>query len=120
MLSTKNFYEFKDYQEIIPVVHDLESQELALGTGSVIEKMVFLCFYTAHNGRLLPKEMFMLSISNDNMISGKNKILLLILELTDLISMILEIRMLFIFGKKSLLHVIYNQICRQRGNWIFN
>ncbi|NMA04976.1 MAG: hypothetical protein GX931_01235 [Acholeplasmataceae bacterium] len=74
MLSTKNFYEFKDYQEIIPVVHDLESQELALGTGSVIEKDgIFYAFYTAHNGRLLPKEMFMLSISNDNMISWEKQ-----------------------------------------------
>ena len=44
----------------------LESQELALGTGSVIEKDgTFYAFYTAHNGRLVPKEMFMLSTSTD-------------------------------------------------------
>lgn len=67
-LSTTNFTEFTDHGEVVPVVHDLESQELALGTGSVIEKDgTFYAFYTAHNGRLVPKEMFMLSISTDNM-----------------------------------------------------
>lgn len=67
-MSTVNFTEFTDHGEIIPVVHDLTSQELALGTGSVIEKDgTLFAFYTAHNGRLLPKETFRLSISNDQM-----------------------------------------------------
>lgn len=66
--STKNFYEFKDHGEVIPVVHDTTSQELALGTGSVIEKDgIYYAFYTAHNGGLYPKETFRLSISKDNM-----------------------------------------------------
>jgi beta-fructofuranosidase len=73
-LSTVNFTEFIDHGEVVPVVHDLTSQELALGTGSVIEKDgIFYAFYTAHNGRLLPKETFMLSISTDNM-STWNKV----------------------------------------------
>lgn len=67
-LSTNNFYEFEDHGETIPVIHNIESQELALGTGSVIEKDgLFYAFYTAHNSRLTPKEKIMLSISNDNM-----------------------------------------------------
>lgn len=67
-LSTTNFTEFEDHGEVIPVIHDTQSQELALGTGSVIEKDgTFYAFYTAHNGRLVPKEMFMLSISTNNM-----------------------------------------------------
>ena len=65
-LSTTDFTSFTDHEEVIPVVHNLESQELALGTGSVIEKDgTFYAFYTAHNGRLVPKEMFMLSTSTD-------------------------------------------------------
>ena len=65
-LSTTDFTSFTDHGEVIPVIHDIESQELALGTGSVIEKDgTFYAFYTAHNGRLVPKEMFMLSISTD-------------------------------------------------------
>ncbi len=67
-MSTVNFTEFIDHGETIPVVHDLTSQELALGTGSVIEKEgTFFAFYTAHNSRLLPKETFRLSISIDQM-----------------------------------------------------
>ena len=51
------FYEFEDHGETIPVIHDTQSQELALGTGSVIEKDgLFYAFYTAHNGKLHPKE----------------------------------------------------------------
>lgn len=69
-LSTTNFTEFTDHGEVIPVIHDTESQELALGTGSIIEKDgTFYAFYTAHNGKLVPKEMFMLSISTDNMLT---------------------------------------------------
>jgi beta-fructofuranosidase len=69
-MSTVNFTEFIDHGEVIPVVHDLTSQELALGTGSVIEKDgTFFAFYTAHNGRLLPKETIKLSVSTDNMTS---------------------------------------------------
>lgn len=65
-LSTTNFTTFTDHEEVIPVIHNLESQELALGTGSVIEKDgKFYAFYTAHNSRLVPKEMFMLSTSTD-------------------------------------------------------
>ncbi|VEU81285.1 glycoside hydrolase family 32 protein [Haploplasma axanthum] len=66
--STKNFYEFKDHGEVIPVVHDTTNQELALGTGSVIEKDgKYYAFYTAHNGRLNPKETIRVSVSSDNM-----------------------------------------------------
>jgi beta-fructofuranosidase len=67
-MSTVDFTQFIDHGEVIPVVHDLTSQELALGTGSVIEKDgTHFAFYTAHNGRLLPKETFRLSISTDQM-----------------------------------------------------
>jgi len=76
-LSTTDFTTYQDHEEVIPVVHDLESQELALGTGSVIEKDgVFYAFYTAHNGRLVPKEMFMLSKSND-LITWKKQALII-------------------------------------------
>lgn len=65
-MSTTDFTSFTDHGEVIPVIHDIESQELALGTGSVIEKDgTFYAFYTAHNGRLVPKEMIMLSTSTD-------------------------------------------------------
>lgn len=66
--STKDFYNFTDHGEVVGVIHDTTSQELALGTGSVIEKDgVYYAFYTAHNGNLTPKETFRLSISKDNM-----------------------------------------------------
>jgi beta-fructofuranosidase len=66
--STQDFTTYEDHGEVIDVIHDLSSQELALGTGSVIEKDgAFYAFYTAHNGRLVPKEMFKLSISTDGM-----------------------------------------------------
>jgi len=67
-MSTTNFTTYTDHGEVIPVVHDLSSQELALGTGSVIEKdYVFYAFYTAHNGRLTPKETIRLSVSTNAM-----------------------------------------------------
>jgi len=66
--STKDFYNFTDHGEVVPVIHDTTSQELALGTGSVIEKDgIYYAFYTAHNGNLSPKETFRLSISKDGM-----------------------------------------------------
>jgi len=67
-LSTNDFLNFTDHGEVVPVIHSLDNQELALGTGSVIEKdNVFYAFYTAHNGRLSPKEMIRLSTSSDGM-----------------------------------------------------
>lgn len=66
--STENFYEFEDHGEVIPVVHDTQDPELALGTGSVYKKDdTYYAFYTSHNGRLDPVEQMMLSISTDNM-----------------------------------------------------
>ena len=67
-ISTTNFYEFEDHGEVIPVVHDFQSPELALGTGSVIEKDgLYYAFYTSHNSRVNPVESIMIAISDDNM-----------------------------------------------------
>ena len=73
-ISTTNFYEFEDHGEVIPVVHDFESPELALGTGSVIEKDgVYYAFYTSHNKRVNPVESIMISISSDGMETWEKK-----------------------------------------------
>lgn len=51
LMTTKDFVNFKDYGEIIPYENDLYSQDMGLGTGSVIKDKngVYHCFYTGHN-----------------------------------------------------------------------
>lgn len=67
LLGTTNFYEYSDKGMVIPYVNDESSQELALGTGSVIEDEngLYHAFYTGHNGNLEPKEAIMHAVSND-------------------------------------------------------
>lgn len=67
LLETSNFYEYSDSGIVIPYVNDEASQELALGTGSVIEDQngLYHAFYTGHNGNLHPKEAIMHATSND-------------------------------------------------------
>ncbi|MFP4177819.1 MAG: family 43 glycosylhydrolase [Acholeplasmataceae bacterium] len=67
-MSTTNFYEFEDHGEVIPVVHDLNDPELALGTGSVIKKDdTYHLFYTSHNSRVDPVQSIMHATSDDDM-----------------------------------------------------
>ncbi len=66
LMQTQNFYEYEDVGEVIPYVDDVEDQELALGTGSVIKVGdVYHAFYTGHNGYLNPKEAIMHATSSD-------------------------------------------------------
>jgi beta-fructofuranosidase len=68
MMSTTNFHEFEDHGEVIPVVHDINDPELALGTGSVIKKDdTYHLFYTSHNGRIDPVQSIMHATSVDAM-----------------------------------------------------
>lgn len=64
--STKDFITYADHGEVIPFVEDLQSQELALGTGSVIKVGgIYHAFYTAHNKNLEPYEAIMHATSAD-------------------------------------------------------
>ncbi|MCW8995670.1 MAG: DUF4975 domain-containing protein [Psychromonas sp.] len=64
--STKNFTSYTDHGEALAVVEDLQSQELALGTGSVIKVgNTFHAFYTGHNKHLDPHEAILHATSND-------------------------------------------------------
>ena len=51
LMTTKDFVNYKDYGEVIPYENDLYSQDMALGTGSVIKDKngIYHCFYTGHN-----------------------------------------------------------------------
>jgi beta-fructofuranosidase len=64
--STKNFISYIDHGEAIPFVEDLKSQELALGTGSVIKVGdTYHAFYTGHNKHLFPYEAILHATSKD-------------------------------------------------------
>ncbi|NRD80999.1 DUF4975 domain-containing protein [Bacillus sp. BRMEA1] len=67
LLSTKNFFEYKNEGIVIPYVNDSQSQELALGTGSVIKDKegTYHAFYTGHNENKTPKEAIMHAVSKD-------------------------------------------------------
>lgn len=67
LFTTNNFCSY-DYKGIvIPYTNDFSSQELALGTGSIIKDKVGLyhAFYTGHNDNLSPKEAIMHATSKD-------------------------------------------------------
>ncbi len=51
LMTTKDFVNYHDYGEVIPYENDLYSQDLALGTGSVVKDHngLYHCFYTGHN-----------------------------------------------------------------------
>lgn len=63
--ETTDFGTFKNDALMIPCGDD-NSQERALGTGSVIKAgNSYYAFYTAHNGALFPKEKIMVAVSSD-------------------------------------------------------
>ncbi|MDO4229960.1 MAG: glycosyl hydrolase, partial [Capnocytophaga sp.] len=65
LATTSDFYSFEDKGEAIPCGED-NSQEDALGTGSVIKHDgVYYAFYTAHNRNLDPNEKIYLATSTD-------------------------------------------------------
>ncbi len=51
LMTTTDFVNYKDYGEVIPYVNDIYSQDMALGTGSVIKDNngLYHAFYTGHN-----------------------------------------------------------------------
>jgi len=53
LLTTTNFYEWEDYGTVIPYENSISSQDLALGTGSVIQDKdgLYHAFYTGWNAR---------------------------------------------------------------------
>lgn len=64
--STKDFTSYTDHGLALSVVEDLQSQELALGTGSVIKVAdTFHAFYTGHNKNLTPHEAILHATSRD-------------------------------------------------------
>lgn len=52
LLQTENFLDWTDTGTVIPYVNSISSQDLALGTGSVIQDDdgLYHAFYTGHNG----------------------------------------------------------------------
>ena len=66
LLTTKDFYHYSEYPNVIPFVNDADSRELALGTGSIIKvENTYHAFYTGHNGSLTPKETILHATSQD-------------------------------------------------------
>lgn len=67
LFETNNFYDYTYKGVVIPYVNEPNSQELALGTGSVMKdnKGLYHAFYTGHNGNLSPKEAIMHATSTD-------------------------------------------------------
>ncbi len=53
LMTTSDLVHYKDYGVVIPYVDDVYSQDLALGTGSVIKDKdgIYHAFYTGWNGR---------------------------------------------------------------------
>lgn len=65
MSATNDFMSYNDFDEMIATGSN-DSQEGALGTGSVIKKDgTYYAFYTAHNERLQPAEKIYLATSSD-------------------------------------------------------
>ncbi|UJF16450.1 hypothetical protein LZ578_04915 [Jeotgalibaca sp. MA1X17-3] len=67
LFTTKDFINYTDKGLVIPYVNEEDSQERALGTGSIIEghDKQYHAFYTAHNGDLNPKEAIMHATSKN-------------------------------------------------------
>lgn len=65
LATTSDFFSYEDKGEVIACGED-NSQEDALGTGSVIKNgNTYYAFYTGHNGNLNPKEKIFLATSTD-------------------------------------------------------
>ncbi|GIZ15628.1 glycoside hydrolase family 32 protein [Capnocytophaga catalasegens] len=72
LATTTDLFTYEDKGKVIPCGAD-NSQEDALGTGSVIKhNETYYAFYTAHNGNLNPKEKIHLATSTD-LISWQKK-----------------------------------------------
>ncbi len=67
VMKTKDFTQLEDMGEVIPFGSTIESQDIALGTGSVIkdESGTYHAFYTGHNDTYSPKEAVMHATSSD-------------------------------------------------------
>ena len=53
LMKTKDYIHYEDLGEVMPFINELESPDLALGTGSVIKDKngLYHCYYTGHNER---------------------------------------------------------------------
>lgn len=73
LLETTDFYNYKDYGEVIPFVNEEDSIERALGTGSVFKDKggLYHAFYTGHNQKRNPKEVIMHATSKDGITFDK-------------------------------------------------
>ena len=67
LIETTNFTKFDDTGVVINYGDSIESQDIALGTGSVIrdEAGIYHAFYTGHNDTFSPKEAVMHATSTD-------------------------------------------------------
>ncbi|WP_028234768.1 glycoside hydrolase family 32 protein [Pseudobutyrivibrio sp. MD2005] len=67
LIQTKDFVNYDDSGVVINYGETVESQDIALGTGSVIKDKdgVYHAFYTGHNDTFSPKEAVMHATSND-------------------------------------------------------
>lgn len=69
LMTTTNFYQWEQYDTVIPYELDLQSQDLALGTGSVVQSYdgTYHAFYTGHNytGNVTYKEKVQHAISKN-------------------------------------------------------
>lgn len=67
LFTSNDFVNYKDHGIVIPYVNEEDSQERALGTGSIIqdEQGLYHAFYTGHNGSLRPKEAIMHATSKN-------------------------------------------------------
>ena len=67
LIKTKDFTAFEDKGVVINYGDSLESQDIALGTGSVIKGNdgMYHAFYTGHNDTYEPKEAVMHAVSTD-------------------------------------------------------
>lgn len=65
--TTTNFYDYDFLGEVIPYGSDIQKQDIALGTGSVIKDAegLYHAFYTGHNDTYSPKEAIMHATSED-------------------------------------------------------
>ncbi len=67
LLRTKDFTAYEDKGVVINYADDVEAQDIALGTGSVIKGSDgrYHAFYTGHNDMFEPKEAVMHAVSTD-------------------------------------------------------
>ncbi len=73
-MTTENFVEYSYDGIVIPYEDSGDSQELALGTGSVIKVGdTYHAYYTAHNPYKHPKEVVLRATSNDLVTWTKDK-----------------------------------------------